>query len=717
VATEHELERAPPDVLDALGRARRLQLLTEALAHALTPQAVLDAVIETGLGLDAAGASRGLIALVDEEASALRIAAWRGYGEETMRSWATFPLVDDLPLSRAVLSGEPVFISSQEERDRTFPALRGRSEQGHALACLPLVVEGRPLGGLVLSFSEDEEFDQERRAFKVAIARQVAQALERTRLLDAERALRERVAFLAGAGELLWSSLEYEQTLASLAQSAVPRLADWCAVDMLSDDGSRLERLAVVHPQPAMVDLARELVRRYPTRLDVDYGVARALRTQAPEFMPEIPDDLLVAASEGDEELLAILRALGLRSGIVVPLVARGRSLGALTLIRSETEQLYTQDDLALAVELARLASAAVDQALLFRETQRLADAARALEHVAEGVVLVDEAEIVRYWNPGAARITGLAGDAVLGRPAAAIPGWNELSERLGEPGDEPPRPLTLPVPSTAGDRWCSVLGVRFDGGRVYTLRDVTAEHDLERMRSDFVATASHELRTPLAAIYGAIRTIRRKDVALREYQREQFLEMIEAEAERLRAIASQLLAAGSLDADSLSASLSEVELDALVREVVSAAEVGKPDGIAFRYRPARKQVTALADAELLRQVLTSILDNAVKYSPGGGTIKITLSRSDRRARIAVADPGLGIPQEVQPRIFEKFFRVDPSLARGIGGTGLGLYIARALTEKMDGEIRVASAPGKGSRFTVELPLAVRRRARAGATA
>src|SRR5581483_9620931 len=127
----------------------------------------------------------------------------------------------------AVLRGEPVFIRSHAERDRLFPALSGRADEGHALACLPLVVEGRTLGGLVLSFAEDEDFDEDRRAFKVTLAQQVAQALERTRLLAAEQMLRERLAFLAEAGEVLSSSLEYEQTLARLARLAVPQLADW----------------------------------------------------------------------------------------------------------------------------------------------------------------------------------------------------------------------------------------------------------------------------------------------------------------------------------------------------------------------------------------------------------------------------------------------------------------------------------------------------------
>jgi signal transduction histidine kinase len=621
-----------------------------------------------------------------------------------MTEWRRFPLVDELPLSRAVLRCEPVFLTSQAERDRLFPSLRGRSEDGHALVCLPLVVEGRRLGGLVLSFADDEEFDAERRTFKETIARQVAQALDRTRLLDAERTLRERITFLAEAGELLRSSLDYEQTLAQLARHAVPRLADWCAVDMVGDDGTELLRLVVEHPDPEMKELARSVGERYPPRPG-DPGRANVLASQETQFLPEIPDELLAAAAQ-DEEHLAILRQLKLHSAIVVPLVARGRSLGTLTLIRSDTERPFNEADLEIAEELARRAAGAVDQALLFRETERLANAARALDHVAEAVVLVDDRDAIRYWNGSAARLVGIPADAVLGKRAReAIPGWGELADRV-DTDASPPRALTLPLPSSRGERWCSVLGVRFAQGHVYTLRDVTAEHDLERIRSDFVATASHELRTPLAAIYGAIRTIRRPDVELPDAQREAFLEMIEIEAERLRMIASQLLAAGSLDADSLSPSVAPVDLDALVRGVLAAADVGRPAEIAFTYRATRKQVIALADVELLRQVLTSVLDNAVKYSPGGGRVKITLSRSERRARIAVADEGIGIPEEAQGRIFEKFFRADPSLRRGIGGTGLGLYIARALTEKMDGTIRVVSSPGSGSTFTIELPLA-----------
>src|SRR5262249_46263178 len=149
----------PVDVRAALEQAHRLQRLSQELAEATNPQQVLDAVVSSGV--EAAGARAGLIALLEPDDEALRIVASRGYRERTMQEWERFPLSAALPLSRAVLHREPVYISSQEERNRLFPALVGRADEGRALTCLPLIVEGRILGGLVLSFAQDEAFDEE----------------------------------------------------------------------------------------------------------------------------------------------------------------------------------------------------------------------------------------------------------------------------------------------------------------------------------------------------------------------------------------------------------------------------------------------------------------------------------------------------------------------------------------------------------------------------
>jgi PAS domain S-box-containing protein len=696
------------DVEAALAQAHRLQRVSQQLAEARNPQQVLDAVASSGV--EAAGARAGLIALLDPTGRELELVASRGYGDASIREWLRFPVSAELPLANAVRRRAPLFIRSRQERDELFPGLSNRFHEGNALACLPLVVEGRAIGALGLSFEGEEVFDEERRRFKIALAHQVAQALERTRLYQAERELRRRMTFLARAGYLLSSSLDYRETLTQLAQLAVPQLADWCSVDMLSEDGTRIERLAVAHVDPAMVAWAEELGERYPPRMDSEHGVAQLLRTQEPQFVPEISDELLVAATEGAPGALEILRRLRLRSAISVPLVARGRALGGLTLIRSDTDRRYSEDDLELALDLARRAAQAVDNALLFREAQRQADASRALAHVADAVVLLDQRGEIRHWNPAAERLTGLRASDVLGRPAAElIEGWHQLVERVAAGSDAPREALPLPTP--AGERWVSVRAIAFDQGVVYALRDVTSERELERVRSDFVATASHELRTPLSAIYGAIRTLRRDDIAMPSEQRAVFLEMIESQAERLRGIVAQLLVAGQVDAGSISMQLQPVAVDDVVKDVVDAARVVAAPSIELEHMVEPK-LAILADRDLLRQVLSNLVDNAIKYSPDGGEVQVRAQPSGRSIAITVSDQGLGIPAELQTRIFEKFFRIDPALSRGIGGSGLGLYIANELTRRMGGRLTVSSRLGAGSTFALELPRARSRPAR-----
>ncbi|HZT78814.1 MAG TPA: PAS domain S-box protein, partial [Gemmataceae bacterium] len=176
------------------------------------------------------------------------------------------------------------------------------------------------------------------------------------------------LAYLAEASAVLAASLDYETTLATVARLAVPFLADWCAVDVRQEDGA-VRRVAVAHPDPACVELARELERRYPFDPDEPHGLARVLRTGQSEFFPEITDDVLAALARTPEQLAA-LRQLGLRSAVIVPLVARGRVLGAITLATAESGRRHTADDLAVAEDLGRRCALAVDNARLYREAR-----------------------------------------------------------------------------------------------------------------------------------------------------------------------------------------------------------------------------------------------------------------------------------------------------------------------------------------------------------
>lgn len=189
---------------------------------------------------------------------------------------------------------------------------------------------------------------------------------------DGERRRRaERQAFIAEAFALLGTSLDVEETLRTIARVAVPRMADWCAVDMLDENG-RIARLAVEHVDPARVALAHELAERYPVDPDAPAGMPLVLRTGRSVWTREIPDDLLVRACV-DEEQLRLARALGLRSYIVAPMTARGRTIGAISFVLAESERRYDEADLAVAEDLAARAAIAVDNARLFEAARRAA--------------------------------------------------------------------------------------------------------------------------------------------------------------------------------------------------------------------------------------------------------------------------------------------------------------------------------------------------------
>jgi PAS domain S-box-containing protein len=694
--------------LQALDTALRLQHVADALVSARTPQEVLDAVLIEGVR--AADARAGLIATLSADGEWLEVIAMRGYDSTYIDPFRRFPLAGDYPLSEAVRTGEGVFVRSEEERDRHYPELAGRSQPGHGLACLPLMGEHGPIGGLAFSFAADQEFPPERRALKLALARQAGLALERADLAVAERVLRERLAFLDEATALLTSSLDLERTLERLTSLAVQELADWCAIDVLVEETGEIEGLVVAHPDPERRRWAEEVrARTRPTRIDDDFDLtARVMRTGEPEFLRQVPQELIEEAARRDPEAAAALEHISIRSAITLPLRSGERTFGALTLIAEHRE--FDDSDFALGQQLSARAAIAIENARLYREAERRAAAALALAYVGDGVVLLDQDGRVRFWNAAAAAITGAReADAVGRRPAEVVPAWEELT-RLAELGDadapESARSVTVPIETASGDRWIAVTGVAFDEGVVYALRDVSDEHALERARSDFVATASHELRTPLAAVYGAARTLRRTDIELPAEQKERFLEIIVSETERLTAIVSQILLAGQLEEGRVDVATAATDLAPLVESVLVSTRVRAPEHIELRLEQNGDRAVALADEDKLRQVLVNLLDNAIKYSPDGGEVAVELAGGAGRVRLTVRDEGLGIPPGEQERVFEKFYRLDPALTRGVGGSGLGLFISRELVSRMDGSLTVRSQPGEGAVFVVDLPAA-----------
>jgi two-component system phosphate regulon sensor histidine kinase PhoR len=226
----------------------------------------------------------------------------------------------------------------------------------------------------------------------------------------------------------------------------------------------------------------------------------------------------------------------------------------------------------------------------------------------------------------------------------------------------------------------------------------------LDRLKNEFIAVVSHELRTPITSVYGAAVTL--EQTKLDETRRESLLQVVYSESARLVRLVDQVLWASRVETARGEPTIESCDAEELAEAVVSAAQTHLPANLTLELRVEGGLPPVAADPEKANQVLVNLVENAVKYSPNGGRIDVTLSRVGDYVRFAVRDEGLGIREEDQERIFEKFERLDPELARGVSGTGLGLFISRELVAQMKGNLSVESRPGTGSTFTMDLPVA-----------
>lgn len=359
------------------------------------------------------------------------------------------------------------------------------------------------------------------------------------------------------------------------------------------------------------------------------------------------------------------------------------------------------------ALERLRLAE---ERDRLYREAQERGQAARVIGSIADGVLLVDDMRVVRLWNPAAEAITGLSRDVMLGRPLEeAIPAWAAIADSIvvaNDPASSGVRASAVPLDVAGRELWLSIRAVGFAEGTVYAFHDLTEAHRLEQLKADFIATVSHELRTPLAAVHGAAKTLQRDDVRASAETFERLLMVISEQSDRLAGMVNNILLASRVDSPELRVATERVEVAALAADVLAAVQAIAGEGLTLELIAPASLPPVAADREKLRQVLANLLANAAKYSPAGGRVQVELTPREGELAILVHDEGLGIATSEQSLIFEKFYRADANMTRGVSGSGLGLYISRELVGRMSGTLSVESRLGEGSTFTVTLPLA-----------
>ena len=585
----------------------------------------------------------------------------------------------------------------------------------------------------------------------------------------------EYLPFLAAASDILGSSLDYETELERVARLTVPALADWCVVDLLGEDHC-LHRLAIVHRDAAKAETAAELKRRYPIIApEQPHTIWSVLPTGSPWFDADVNETRFVTQAR-DSEHLTLLRRLGFAAEMVLPLVARDRCLGVITLVLADDSRRYGPRDLVLAQELARRAALAIDNARLYAEAQAAAVSQRflasasavlassldyeetlsrvahlAVPHSAGWCTVYlrqqdgsisrlamahgdpDHAEVAREVQE---RFT-LDPDAAEGVPQVMRTGQALLraeatASMLAADADRPDQQAAMLadlqirswmcVPLSARDRTFGAMSfVAAESGRRYGPNDLALAEDLARRaalaidnarlyqeaqdairaRDQFLSIAAHELRNPVTVLKGAAELLNRAARKGSTQERRAWLvQQIAKAADRLVELTDDLLDVSRIQLGQLPFRPESLDINEFVRELVTRYREPLDDRhcLTVSIPPAARIVAA--DAARLEQVVVNLLDNAVKYSPEGGAIEVSVRCEDTGVGIQVRDEGIGLPPEATETIFEPFGRAANT--GGIPGMGLGLHICRGIVARHGGRIWAESA-GDGCGTTVSL--------------
>jgi PAS domain S-box-containing protein len=425
-------------------------------------------------------------------------------------------------------------------------------------------------------------------------------------------------------------------------------------------------------------------------------------------------------------------------SALAVPLVAGERVLGALILLSRRTAA-FDESQVRLVGAIAQHVAAAMNNAELYRlihsQTEQLsaslnrqqveASKSRAmLEAIAEGVLVTDGAHQVALLNPAAERILGVQREQVLGKPATSMIGlfgpsareWALAVQTWAEPNGRRAGPTALAQRIQLEDgRVVSVEVTPIRGengflGTVSSVRDVTREVEVDRLKSEFVATVSHELRTPMTSIRGYAEILLMDAVGALNDEQRRYVEIIRTNTERLAGLVANLLDLSRIEAGRaqlMPQPLAPADLLEEARRYALARCQQESKPLDIRVNPAADLPAASGDSERMRQVFENLIDNAIEFTRAGGSLALSARQDGERIEFSVKDSGIGIPASEIDRVFERFFRGERALDLGVPGTGLGLPMVRSLLQLQGGEIKVESSgvPGQGTTFIFRLPV------------
>jgi PAS domain S-box-containing protein len=477
---------------------------------------------------------------------------------------------------------------------------------------------------------------------------------------------------------------------------------------LLHDDGDRL-----ILSRPSLTD-------RQPVSYPVGEGtVGWIARHPAAQLMDHLHPGSSLAAE------LARAASFPVGSVAYAPMAHRGKVVGVIETVRATAQRPFERAHLPMLEALAAEAAVALDNLALYEKLEgrveianrRLLGAYQELKEerdrisaivssMADGVILTDANRRIVFVNPAAAAMLGPP-ETLQGQAVAGVLPFPELLRQLEEapPTAGIPRmQLTEPRRMTLSPR--TVLLRQPDGrrtGAVTVLSDITLLEELSEMKTEFVSVVSHELRTPLTSIMGFAQTLRGPHTTISDEEQQEFLDIIEQESNRLLVMINDLLDVSRMEAGRpLRMNYQLVDLRQLAEHVVRFQAVTTTSH-RFLFSFPDTGLSASADRDRVEQIITNLVSNAVKYSPKGGDVVIGGYEQGEERVVYVRDQGIGISPEQIGHLFERYQRIDRDAIKGIRGTGLGLFLARALAEAHGGRVWVESEVGKGSTFYFSL--------------
>lgn len=517
--------------------------------------------------------------------------------------------------------------------------------------------------------------------------------------------------YLLAISRALTAELDLFDVLRIILKAAVELAAGKAGIIALVDPDTETLRVAAVYGIPAhLVDHFAPLLRGVPY-----------VEGQENEAIPELTRRLQQVAQEAD---------IGLRSVIRLPMLSGGAVIGLIYVFLTDNSHMWMDNLGGLLRSFAEQAAIAVKNARLYQQVNKEKQRLNAiLEQSADGVMILDESLQITVFNRALSQMTGWAAADAIGRHHEEVVQWASLktdsnladavangwplpgAANLYVEGDLQ-RPYQPNSPTANGG--IISLGITYapmldENGKmkdiIANVRDLTRYREEEELQKTFISVISHELKTPVSIIKGYAGTLKRQDANWSPAVLLESLQVIEEEADNLTALIDNLLEASRLQAGVFRLEISEdADLARLAQETVRRF-ASQTNRHIFQVAFPKDFPVVYGDVRRLTQVLNNLVNNAIKYSPDGGQITVSGEVHPEHITVSVCDEGIGIPEHDSHRIFQKFSRLDNAMSRKTEGTGLGLFLTKAIVEAHNGRIWFSNNDdGPGTTFTFSLP-------------